>query len=219
MRDNKPMSFDCFIFDFDGTLAHSERAYREAFDHSIRLHTGLEIDDSEFRDFWNLTPREVLSRYGQELLDEMLMSFEQHYYENHHLHLIAYSGVVELLNYLVERGAGIAIVSLKPRRAGELELDITGLRSLVRSVVWGDDVERVKPEPDGVLRALNELGADSRRTLVIGDSPSDILMGRAAGTMTAAALWGGAGRERLISAAPDLALDSPDDLIEAMRDA
>ena len=45
------MDLSCFIFDFDGTLAHSERAYREAFGHSIRLHTGLEIDDSEFRDF------------------------------------------------------------------------------------------------------------------------------------------------------------------------
>lgn len=213
------MRFDCFIFDFDGTLAHSEIAYREAFDHSIRLHTGLEIDDAEFRDFWNLTPREVLSRYGQEILDDMLISFEQHYYENHHLHLIAYSGVVEMLKNLSARGAGIAIVSLKPRRAGELELDITGLRPLVRSVVWGDDVERVKPDPDGVLLALNELGAESGRTLVVGDGPSDILMGRAAGTQTAAALWSGASPERLMAATPDLALNTPGDLIEAMRDA
>jgi len=47
------MSFDGFIFDFGGTLAHSEPAYREAFRHTIRLHTGLEIDETEFRDFWN----------------------------------------------------------------------------------------------------------------------------------------------------------------------
>lgn len=50
------MSFDCFLFDFGGTLAHSEPAYREAFRHTVRLHTGLEIDETEFRDFWNLTP-------------------------------------------------------------------------------------------------------------------------------------------------------------------
>src|ERR1051325_2843685 len=43
-----PMRFNCYIFDFDGTLAHSEPAYREAFLHTIRLHTGLEVDEAEF---------------------------------------------------------------------------------------------------------------------------------------------------------------------------
>ncbi|MCI0490585.1 MAG: HAD family hydrolase [Blastocatellia bacterium] len=213
------MSFDCFIFDFDGTLAHSERAYREAFDHSIRLHTGLEIEDAEFRDFWNMTPREVLVRYGAEAVERMLVSFEEHYYANHHHHLVAYSGIEEMLNLIIERGALVAIVSLKPRRAGELELDITGLRPLIHSTVWGDDVERPKPEPEGVLQVLRRAGADRERTLVIGDSPSDIMMGRAAGTRTAAALWGGAVRERLMAASPDLAFDAPEDLIDLIRDA
>ena len=78
------MKLDCFIFDFDGTLAYSEPAYREAFRHSIRLHTGLEVTEVEFRDYWNTTPQEVLRRYSEELLEEMLVSFEEHYYANHH---------------------------------------------------------------------------------------------------------------------------------------
>ena len=173
------MQVDCFIFDFDGTLAHSEPAYREAFRHTIQLHTGLEIDESEFRDFWNMSPHEVLRRYSTEMLDEMIVSFEEHYYANHHHHLTPYDGIAKLLESLLGRGARIGIVSLKPRRAGELELDITGLRSLIRFPVWGDDVERVKPAPDGVLRAMNHFGADPRSTMVIGDSPADIMMGRA----------------------------------------
>jgi pyrophosphatase PpaX len=212
------MQFNCFIFDFDGTLAHSEPAYREAFRHTIRLHTGLEIDETEFRDYWNMTPQEVLRRYSTEMLDEMLVSFEEHYYANHHHHLIPYEGIAELLESLIDSKALIAVVSLKPRRAGELELDITGLRSLVNLTVWGDDVERVKPDPDGVLRAMSRLGADPHSTLVIGDSPADIMMGRAAGTRTAAALWGGSSRERLLAESPDLALESPGELIKRMRD-
>jgi len=82
--------------------------------------------------------------------------------------------------------------------------------------VWGDDVARPKPEPDGVLRALEEFGADPEATLVIGDSPADILMGRAAGVRTAAALWGGSTRERLLAAAPDLAIDSPGEFLSAI---
>ncbi|MFY9573591.1 MAG: HAD-IA family hydrolase, partial [Blastocatellia bacterium] len=190
------MFFDCFIFDFDGTLAHSEPAYRGAFLHSIRLHTGLEINDDEFRDFWNVTPQEVLGRYSRELLDEMLVSFEEHYYANHHHHLTPYAGIAELLESLNSGGASIAVVSLKPRRAGEREIDFTGLRSMIDVSVWGDDVKRPKPEPDGVIRAMADLGADPHTTLVIGDSPADIMMGRAAGTRTAAALWGGSTRER-----------------------
>jgi HAD superfamily hydrolase (TIGR01509 family) len=210
------MDFNCYIFDFDGTLAHSEPAYREAFLHTIRLHTGLVVDEAEFRDFWNVTPAEVLRRYSVEMLDEMLVSFEEHYYANHHHHLIPYDGIAELLGSLAGRGARVAVVSLKPRRAGEVELDITGLRPLVGLSVWGDDVERPKPEPDGVLRAMGALGADPRSTLVIGDSPADIMMGRAAGTRTAAALWGGASPDRLLAESPDMVLNSPGDLLKVM---
>ena len=212
------MKLDCFIFDFDGTLAYSEPAYREAFSHSIRLHTGLEVTELDFRDYWNTTPQEVLRRYSDELLEEMLVSFEEHYYANHHHYLTPYEGIFETLDRLQAQGARTAIVSLKPRRAGERELDITGLRSLIGSRVWGDDVRRPKPEPDGVLRALSEMEADPHRTLVIGDSPADIIMGRSAGTLTAAALWGGSSRDRLLAEAPDFALDAPTDLIRVMSD-
>ena len=207
----------CFLFDFDGTLAYSEPAYRAAFVHSIERHTGVLPNEAEFRDFWNVPPHEVLKRYGEELLDEMFASFEEHYYATHHEHLTAYDGIEEVLWSLNERGASVGIVSLKPRRAGEIELDVIGLRKLVGLAVWGDDVARPKPEPDGVLRALEHLGADPGATLVVGDSPSDIMMGRAAGTLTAAALWGGSSRERLIGSSPDLALDSPSDLLTILK--
>ncbi|HWP45341.1 MAG TPA: HAD-IA family hydrolase, partial [Blastocatellia bacterium] len=166
------MDFDCFIFDFDGTLASSERAYLAAFDHTIRLHTGLEIREEEFRDYWNMTPQEVLRRYSEELLEEMLVSFEEHYYANHHHHVSPYDGVIELLEGLDRLGASLAVVSLKPRRAGEREIELTGLRPMIDLTVWGDDVERPKPYPDGVLRALDELGVQAGRALVIGDSPA-----------------------------------------------
>jgi HAD superfamily hydrolase (TIGR01509 family) len=212
--DNTEVNFDCFIFDFDGTLAFSEPAYRAAFLHSIERHTGLLPNESEFSDFWNVTPQEVLRRFGEPLLQEMLVSFEEHYYATHHEHLVAYDGIEQVLVSLTGRGASIGIVSLKPRRAGELELDIIGLRRHVGMAVWGDDVARPKPQPDGVLRALEELGADASSTLVIGDSPTDILMGRAAGTHTAAALWGGGTtRERLMESQPDLALELPSDIL------
>jgi HAD superfamily hydrolase (TIGR01509 family) len=150
------------------------------------------------------------------MLEEMLVSFEEHYYTNHHHHLVAYAGVADVLGELSRRAARTAIVSLKPRRAGEIELDLTGLRSLIDVSVWGDDVERVKPDPDGVLRAMRWLDVEARATLVIGDSPADMMMGRAAGARTAAALWSGAQPERLLAQSPDFAFDSPHRLLEML---
>jgi HAD superfamily hydrolase (TIGR01509 family) len=210
------MEIDCFIFDFDGTLARSETVYHAAFRHSVKLHLGIEVAQCDLDTFWNQTPGEVLGRYSEEHLPKLLAAFEEHYYANHHRHLEPYEGVAELLAHLNSLGAGVGVASLKPRRAGERELEVTGLRGLVHSAVWGDDVERPKPEPDAVFRLLASFGASADRVIVVGDSPADIRMGRAAGTRTAAALWNGCGATRLLEANPDLRLHKPGDLLSAL---
>jgi pyrophosphatase PpaX len=209
------MQFDCFIFDFDGTLARSEHAYLTAFRHSIKLHTGVEVTDDEFRKYWhmNLTPGDILRQYGEEMLEEMLVSFEEHYYETHHHHVTLYDGIRELIDHLVARRARLGLVSLKPRRAGEREVEIIDLQKVIPVRVWGDDIANVKPAPDGIFHALAELQAAPQQTLVIGDSAADILMGQAAGVSTAAAMWGQPHHEKLLATSPDFVIDSPRQLI------
>jgi pyrophosphatase PpaX len=207
--------FDCFIFDFDGTLVYSELAYLESFRHSIKLHTGIVVTNDQFRQFWhmNFTPQDILKHYDEEMLDEMMASFEEYYYENHYHHVTPYEGIAELLEHLSRQDTIIGLVSLKPRRAGSKELETTGLSKYFRTTIWGDDVENVKPHPEGVLRVLNELNAKAQSSIVIGDSVADILMGQAAGTITAAALWGSPHTEKLLATSPDFMIDSPLDLI------
>jgi pyrophosphatase PpaX len=211
--------FDCFIFDFDGTLVHSAPAYLESFRHSIRLHTGVEVTDEEFKKFWhmNFTPQDILKCYGEEMLDEMMASFEDYYYDNHHQHVTAYDGIADLLEHLSAQGSIIGLVSLKPRRAGLKELASTDLSKFFRQTIWGDDVENVKPHPEGLLRALDELQANPQRSLVIGDSAADILMGQAAGIRTAAALWGGPHTEKLLATSPDFVIDSPKEFVWSLE--
>ncbi|MBI3649445.1 MAG: HAD-IA family hydrolase [Acidobacteria bacterium] len=209
---------DCFIFDFDGTLVHSAPAYLESFRHSIRLHTGVEVSDEEFKKFWhmNLTPEDILKYYGEEMLEEMLVSFDEYYYDNHEHHVNAYEGIAELLEQLRAQGVILGLVSLKPGRAGVKELASTGLGKYFRSTVWGDEVAQVKPHPEGLLRVLKELKVAPINALVIGDSAADILMGQAAQVRTAAALWGLPHTEKLLATAPDFVIDSPAELIKLL---
>ena len=211
------MEFDCFIFDFDGTIAYTDRAYQAAYRYAIKLHTGKDIDDSVFSGSWgmNVTPEEVLLPHcGGGEISALLESFEEHYYENHHLMLSTYAGITEVLTELRNYRALVGIVSLKPRRAGERELAITGISSLIDASVWGDDVALRKPHPDGVHKLIASLRADASRAIVIGDSAADILMGRAAGVKTGAALWNG--RESLREVDPDFEFRTPEEIISLL---
>ena len=212
------MGFHCFIFDFDGTLACSDAAYSAAFRHSIRLHTGKEVDEAALAGFWglNMTPVDVLRSYCDSDLSPMLFSFEEHYYANHHVTLSTYDGIPDALWRLKRERAVVGIVSLKPRRAGERELEITGIGELVDARIWGDEVSAPKPDPDGVNKIMARLNAAADSTIVIGDSAADILMGRAAGVRTGAALWGRATPERLLAAEPDFQFHSPDQLVSLL---
>ena len=79
-------------------------------------------------------------------------------------------------------------------------------------MVGADDVEQPKPHPAPVTKALERLGAVPREALFVGDSPIDIQAGRAAGTHTAAALWGPFPRELLEKERPDHCVERVSDL-------
>ena len=58
------------------------------------------------------------------------------------------------------------------------------LKSLFDLVVSSDDVKQSKPHPEMAFKACSTLKINPDQALVIGDSKSDILMGKAAGTKT-----------------------------------
>ena len=207
------MTVDAILFDFDGTLAHTEPAYRRAYREMMFRFAGVEVDEREISRFINMTASEFAAMFPS---PEMLARFEEVYHETHHDSIAAIEGIPELLAALRVAGLPLAVVSLKPRRAGELELDLTGLRQYMDAAVWGDDGPPPKPAPDAAIEAAFRLGVEPARTLVVGDSASDIFMARAAGIPAAGALWGGAPRDRLVAAGAETLLDTPSDLLELL---
>src|SRR4029079_98204 len=64
-------------------------------------------------------------------------------------------------------------------------------RSRFEVLVAKEDTTLHKPEPEPLLLALDQLGADPADTVYVGDSPFDLRAAHAAGTTAAAAMWGG----------------------------
>ncbi|WP_230396547.1 HAD family hydrolase [Streptomyces blattellae] len=84
-------------------------------------------------------------------------------------------GADRLIRGLVGRGLRLAVVTNNSARAASYYLKSTGLRGCFAAVHGRTrDIDRMKPDPDVVKRALGSLGLCSHEAVMIGDSPADV---------------------------------------------
>ena len=94
------------------------------------------------------------------------------------------------LDALTHAGLELGIVTSKPHQVARRGLRITGLEEYFQFVIGFDDVVHPKPHPEPVNMALRLSGRGRDEAVFIGDSPHDLIAGRAAEVRTAAALTG-----------------------------
>jgi phosphoglycolate phosphatase-like HAD superfamily hydrolase len=103
-----------------------------------------------------------------------------------------FAGARELLRDV--HAAGLLQATVTGKRAADCERILRGLdiEKDIDLYLGGDSVppDRHKPAPDLVLLAMDRLGATPDRTVVVGDTRTDMKMGRDAGARTIQVLWG-----------------------------
>ena len=71
----------------------------------------------------------------------------------------------------------------------------------------GDDGPARKPDPAHLQACLAGTGIAPDRTVMVGDSPNDVLAARGAGMPSVAVTWGLTPREALVAAGPTALVD------------
>lgn len=99
-------------------------------------------------------------------------------------------GAAELLRGLKEAGVRTAIVSTKRGDTIGIILERLGLADTVELVIGSADVTRHKPDPEGLLAAMERLSAGPEDTLFCGDTVLDAGAAQNAGCHFAAVLNG-----------------------------
>ncbi|GAB6898461.1 HAD family hydrolase [Kineosporia succinea] len=98
-------------------------------------------------------------------------------------------GAEAFLAACAEGGLRVAIVSNNGAEAVRALLEMHGLAGFVQHVEGRDpDPRLMKPDPTPLLRAMTALDARPESTVMIGDSPSDMLAASAAGVAAIALL-------------------------------
>jgi HAD superfamily hydrolase (TIGR01509 family) len=92
-------------------------------------------------------------------------------------------GVVELLDFLADRGLPLAVATSSERRTAERHLAKAGILDRFTALATRNDVERPKPHPDIYLEAARRLGVAPERCLAFEDSNIGLEAAHASGAM------------------------------------
>ncbi len=229
------------IFDFDGVIADTAAdiawATNAALEHfgyqplsqeQIILFVGGGADQLLRRSIdasLEVSPQAMAE--GQAPFEE-IYAWYVNYYRQHCVEgTRLYPGVQDLLELLCIRGLPCAIVSNKPHEITDAILDRMELQQYFASVIGPEQTSHIKPDPEGLLLAMEHINENRRmrgkgeilpeNVLMVGDSHTDIEAGRNAGTKTCAITGGYGDKGRLAASGADITVQTACELIAHLQ--
>ncbi|MCK5295955.1 MAG: HAD-IIIA family hydrolase, partial [Alphaproteobacteria bacterium] len=118
-----------------------------------------------------------------------------------------YTGVHECLQQLEKDGVLLGIATGNSRRGLDAFLERQGLEKMFINTKTADE-NLGKPNPEMLLQAMKEVGAEPDMTVMIGDTVYDILMAGNAGVGSIGVSWGSHGKKELLEAGANEIIDS-----------
>ena len=158
--------FDAIIFDMDGTLITQRIDFA-----AIRSQLDIPADAGILEAIAEL-PDGARQEAAQALLAHELEAAEGAALKD---------GARRTLERIAAAGLKTALLTRNAREVMEMILHRFDLRF---DLTWSRELGPIKPEPDGVLRACDELGVAADRTACVGDFRYDIVAANEAGAVS-----------------------------------
>jgi phosphoglycolate phosphatase len=106
----------------------------------------------------------------------------------------------------------LAITTTRNRADTQRFIEQFDLADCFKTVITRQDVKRLKPHPEPVRRAAQELGYSPTQCIVVGDTTVDVQAGKRAGALTVGVLCGFGERPEMARLGPDLLLETTAEL-------
>ena len=216
-RDSSKRKVAHVIFDVDGTLVDNLDLIVKSFN--------LAVAESASREF---SKEEAYALFGptlEEMIADIVPSgnvkvaierYHAHYKKHFHSFARTYPGINQLIASPQSAGIEISICTGSSQRMTQTTLAESGLRDRFSNVVTADDVSHQKPDPEGLIMAVQMMKAHADQTVYLGDSARDIEASRRAGIGSAAALWGFGTESKLRALRPDFVFRDTSDAVRLL---
>ena len=200
------------IFDFDGTLADTQRGIIATAQEVLRRMGREPADERALAATIGLPLRENFTRgagLSEEEADRAVAIYREIFETFAIPAITVFPGVEEVLAALSARGVPMAVASSRGQHSLEGLMHHLGLdRYIPLTLVFGvETAARPKPAPDILYVILGKLGVKPEEAVVVGDTTFDIEMGRAAGCYTCGVSYGNQSAGQLAGASPNYLLD------------
>lgn len=185
------MPIQAVLFDFDGTLADTLPLSFTAFRTVFKQYEHRDVTNEELVAMFGPTEEEILEANfsNKAAVPQAIQDYFAIYEAGHTGESVRDQEIAGLLQQLKEQGIKTAIITGKGKRAFKISSEGLDMQGFFELAVTGDDVEKPKPDPEGIHKALEFLGIDRADAVFIGDSNADILAGKAAGLRTYGVRW------------------------------
>ncbi|MHA1236052.1 MAG: HAD family hydrolase [Candidatus Hodarchaeales archaeon] len=211
------MDISCLIFDVDGTLLDNTNYIIQIFQDLLVKYLGPShsMSSEEVLGLWG-PPGDVIFHniYPPEVVKVAWAEFLDLYRKDHPKTGFFTSEQLRNFRRYVEY---LAIFTGKGRQTNTITLDVLGLSDCFDVIFTGNDVVNSKPDPEALFQILDFLKLDKSEVLFVGDSYMDIKAGKAAGILTAGALWGAVESKKLLNSKPDYIFETPSEFINFVQ--
>jgi len=217
------MNIESILFDFDGTIIDSSLRIAEAKRDFLKRLKELGIDPGRIS---SRKPAELIITYLEryravdrgflrQVLEESFKPYEMEAAEKASLR----PGARKVLTKLRLIGYRIALVSNNSRTCINRVMERLDLEDLFDIVVSREDVRRLKPHEEPILKAVDRLKSAPWRSLYVGDSIVDVIAGKRAGThvVALADIMSSDNPPTENSHHPDYIIERLEDLLEVVR--
>lgn len=207
------------LFDLDGTLIDTNELIISSFLHTLEHYYPSQYKREDVLPFLGPTLRETFEPMDATKVDEMIATYRKYNLAHHDTFVTEFPTVLDTVKILKEKGYKVGIVTTKISDVVMKGLKLTNLDSYFDVIVALDHVEKAKPDPEPIFKALEQLGSKPDEAIMVGDNYHDILAGKNAGTKTAGVAWTIKGRDYLDQFEPDYILEEMADLLKILGDS
>ena len=213
------------LFDLDGTLLNTIDDLADAANWVCAQNGWPTFSVETYKHFVGNGIPKLVERFSPESartpeqLAATLAAFSARYDAHKEDKTAPYPGMAELLDALQAEGIQTAVFSNKADEfCGKIVEHYFGKGKF--TVIRGSRKGvPTKPDPAGVYALMQDIGADPKTTLFIGDSDVDILTGHNAHLPAMGVLWGFRGEAELTAVGADALARTPEDILDYLHKA